>query len=190
MKKGNKPHTKGSSGEEFVERKQPKLESNWSRYDEFVEGEVTNSTADNRVNVALDSLGLDFAKLLTESRDLSKIVLRSSEVSNQSVGGLNNLFKIDVNKLSDALNCQPFYLNFGDCERGDYFDNEVLTGFEASAKENGENFRLKWQKKSPEEKKEEREKKPDVEAASKQTNLELTSPKEQNIDDWLDDLIN
>lgn len=189
MKKGNKPqHTKGS-GEEF-ERKQPKLESNWSRYDEFVEGQETNSTADNRVNATLDSLGLDFAKLLTESRDLSKIVLRSSEVSNQSVGGLNNLFKIDVDKLSDALNCRPFYLNLPECERSDYFDNEVLTGFESNAKENAENFRLKWQKKSPEEKKEENIKKPDVETASKQTNLELTSPKEQNIDDWLDDLIN
>lgn len=161
----------------------------WSRYPD--ESQAATSTPN------LDSLGFDFAKLLTESRDLSKAVLKShptSQIKSES-SGLDDLLKLDFCKLTLALECMPFYVNlFPECES--YFDKDTRELFEKNLDEQTKRFSERYGqddlmlRRMVSVTASEKVIESSADSLAPKCEIANEPPKSLTIDDWLDDLIN
>lgn len=123
----------------------------------------------------------DFKSLLTQSIDISKTMVKNVAELKAS----HDLFVLDTNKLGLSLKCQAFYKNFlddQDFKVNDYFDKDLIELFDLKENANKEKF-MQSQFKNL---------KIDDEAkiqADDKIILKPVETKEQNIDDWLDELI-
>lgn len=173
-----------------------RIESNRNRYVDELDPESTSTN--------LDSLGSDFSKLLTESREFSKNLSHADLNDSKQLNNLkNDLFKLDANKLKDALECSPFYLQLFTIDSPQiafYMNKPILDVLNEGVSKHIDKFKSRYEKVESLAKKDisddlpttttgMMEKTSDISIESG-LNLKLNEPKDENIDDWLNDLIN
>lgn len=124
------------------------------------------------------------------SSSITTIPAPANEASGGSVN--RDLFKLDVAKLEHALECKPFNEHFDSIRS--YFDESLVQSFRALSIERVETFNEKYTKLrdtftvNPNANQIDKSKQASI--VEKPFKLELNAPKEENINDWLDDLIN
>lgn len=148
---------------------------------------VKVSDIDNYLGINEDDLEpssdtTDYKSLLTQSFDISKTMVKNVS----QVKASHNLFLLDTDKLGLSLKCKAFYKNFlddQDFEINNYFNQELIELFDSKEIKNKEKF-LEIQCKNLKANHDEIKSNENSKIPFNQTDT-----KEQNIEDWLDELI-
>ncbi|CAF0750097.1 unnamed protein product [Brachionus calyciflorus] len=142
---------------------------------------------------------LDFKNLLTQSYDISKAI--ATNTTQTKTNQFNDLFMLDTNKLARALKCNAFYKAFDyndDFLIKNYFDERLIDMFDKKETFNRANFDEIYHKihiseeqfvKEPESANLLQQKQDSTVKKTEEILLKPVETKEQNIDDWLDELI-
>lgn len=142
--------------------------------------DIDNYLGINEKDLEPSSDTTDYKSLLTQSLDFSKTLVKNVP----QIKASHNLFLLDTDKLGLSLKCKAFYKNFlddQDFEINNYFNQELIELFNSREIKNKEKF-VEIQSKNLK-----------VDEIKNQENNEIlfkkTDTKEQNIEDWLDELI-
>lgn len=233
------PSTNTGKSQTKQKREPEKIKSNWSSFNpghdshkpkpdqlkqpkavaNQIIDDVSDDTEDDEDNDELiyrdetSSQATNFASLLANSNEMSKIISRSGtnydRLNNEETLVKSDLFQLDINKLNDALMCVNFYesLFANDKKSSQLYANDTIqANLVESRQSNVDEFCRKYQKLKPAQvtfdthdqvEKISCDSSKNVNSSSdrgqlKDTKLELNLnvPKEQNMDDWLDELIN